>query len=298
MSDVAAAITTPSDCNGTKPTPAVDRNKAFDFGANWAAFSDHALTPARWSEARVGFSRLLEGTRLNGCSFLDIGFGQGLGLLAARELGAEIVGCDYNPRCAEVLRGNQRRFASAPEQEIPVVVGSILDPAVSERLRGLAPRDEGAYDVVHSWGVLHHTGAMWEALDRAAALVRPSGRLVLAIYNQHWSSPAWLAIKWFYNRLPSLGQRMLTRLFLPIIAFAKRLATGADPYHQARGMDFYYDVVDWVGGYPYEWATPSQIESYLRARGFQLLKQSAPAVPTGCNEFVFQGPPAPAVPTR
>lgn len=59
--------------------------------------------------------------------------------------------------------------------------------------------------------------------------------------------------------------------------------TGRNPMVMDRGMDFYYDVVDWVGGYPYEYATRAEVINLLEARKFAL-RISAPAdVPTGCN---------------
>lgn len=258
----------------------------FDFGQNWKEYSRHAITLDRLAAAAQEFSRLHAGVQLAGRSFLDIGFGQGLSLLLACRAGARAVGCDINPKCAEALAITQRHFPDVAEP-VPTVVGSILEPAVVAQLRAAAPDGDGLYDVVHSWGVLHHTGDMGTAIRHAAELVRPGGHLVLAIYNRHWSSRPWLAIKWLYVRSPFWMQRVWIGLFYPMIFVAKWLITRRSPHRQQRGMDFYYNVVDWVGGYPYEYATVSEITSRMAALGFVAVKTVTAEVPTGCNEFIF-----------
>jgi 2-polyprenyl-6-hydroxyphenyl methylase/3-demethylubiquinone-9 3-methyltransferase len=128
---------------------------------------------------------------------------------------------------------------------------------------------------------------MWEAIDAAASLVRPGGTLILALYNRHWTSPAWTAIKRIYVAVPAWLQKAIVAAMYPVILAAKWAATGRNPMAMDRGMDFYYNVVDWVGGYPYEYATVAEVTRYLAGRGFAL-RMSAPAkVPTGCNEFAF-----------
>jgi Methyltransferase domain len=263
---------------------------AFNFGENWAEYSDHALSPSRLAEARADFAELFTGLPLTGGTFLDIGFGQGLSLLIATDSGARTVGCDINPKCAEVLAKNSSYFPNVDAAGVRVVVGSILDDAIMIKLREAYPGGDGSggYDIVHSWGVLHHTGEMWNALGRAASLVNAKGHLIIAIYNRHWSSRIWWLIKWLYNHVPRLVQRLLIGLFYPVIYLAKFAVTGQNPKRQKRGMDFYYDVVDWVGGYPYEYASGDEIAAALSPLGFSLLRTTSPPTPTGCNEFVWR----------
>jgi 2-polyprenyl-3-methyl-5-hydroxy-6-metoxy-1,4-benzoquinol methylase len=272
--------------NSSAPAPNTP-DRQFDFGQNWKEYSRHAITPDRLAAAAQGFSRLHADVPLAGRSFLDIGFGQGLSLLLARRAGARVVGCDINPKCAEALAITRRHFPDLAG-EIPTVIGSILNTAVLERLRSVAPDGDGRYDVVHSWGVLHHTGHMACALQHAALLVRPGGHLVIAIYNRHWSSQAWLWIKWGYVHSPAWLQKGLVAALYPVIYAAKWLVTRRDPKQQQRGMDFYYDVVDWVGGYPYEYASASEMAARLKELGFYTDKTVDAEVPTGCNEFVFR----------
>lgn len=257
---------------------------AFDFGENWSEFSAHALTPERVAQARQDFAVLLGDIPLAGRTFLDIGFGQGLSLLTAASLGGRAHGCDINPKCAQVLARNQKHFPGMTA--LPsVTVGSILEDAVTQELRAVTANR--GFDIVHSWGVLHHTGDMDRAIRHAASLVAPGGYLVIALYNRHWSSGAWRAIKWSYVHSPRWLQRVLVGLFYPIIYAAKWLVTRRDPKRQERGMDFFYNVVDWVGGYPYEYASIDEVIAMVAAHGFALRRAIPAVVPTGCNEFVF-----------
>ena len=261
----------------------------FDFGKNWQLFSQHALTSEKVRQARDDFAALMQDIELSGKTFLDIGFGQGLSLLIAEETGARAVGCDLNPTCGEVLERNRQLFFPHLEgAAITVVIGSFLETGVLEALRRASSDGSGLYDIVHSWGVLHHTGNLRLALAHAAALVKPGGHLVLALYNRHWTSPLWLGIKLLYNKSPEFLRQGLIWFFYPLVYLAKLLVTGEDPKKQTRGMDFYYNLIDWLGGYPYEYASVAAVANLVAAQGFRLTKTVPAQVPTGCNEFVFQ----------
>ncbi len=258
----------------------------FDFGKNWSDFSRVALSEEKVSQARKDFAALFHGIELRDRSFLDIGFGQGLSLLIAAEQGARAVGCDINFTCHDVIKKNSIYFPNANISKKDLVVGSILDENTMKTLGEMAPDGSGQYDVIHTWGVLHHTGNMEKAIKNTCSLVKPGGVLILAIYNRHWTSPAWLVIKYCYNRIPFLRKPLVVMLY-PIIYLAKLAATRRNPAKQQRGMDFYFDVVDWVGGYPYEYASVSEIHDALKEQGFLAVRTMRAQVPTGCNEFVF-----------
>lgn len=259
----------------------------FDFGKNWAEFSANALTPERVKQAQREFAQLLAPAGgVAGKSFIDIGFGQGLSLLSAAATGARVFGVDIDPKCDEVLKLNRVFFAGMESLDVPVVIGSILDAPVVERARAAGP--SGGYDIVHSWGVLHHTGNMDLAVRNAASLVKPGGHFVVGLYNRHWSSRPWLAIKWLYCKSPPIVQRLMVRVLLPIIYMAKWHVTREDPRKQSRGMDFFYNVVDWIGGYPYEYASVGEAQAFITSLGFECVSVIPSQVPTGCNQFVFR----------
>jgi 2-polyprenyl-6-hydroxyphenyl methylase/3-demethylubiquinone-9 3-methyltransferase len=261
---------------------------AFDFGQNWKEFSENALDASQYRQAQQDFAKLTAGVSLQGRDFLDIGFGQGLGLLCAARAGARIHGIDINPKCREVFVANSRHLEPESPPQAQVTVGSILDEVPLATARSWA---EHGFDIVHSWGVLHHTGSMWQAIENAISLVKPGGHFILAIYNRHWSSPAWKQIKRLYVASPRPLQKVLTGFFTPVIYVAKFLATGSNPLRKERGMNFHYDVVDWIGGYPYEYASRDEIEDFMSAKGFALERFTPCTTPIGCNEFVFRSAP-------
>jgi SAM-dependent methyltransferase len=252
--------------------------KNFDFGSNWTEFSNWHVDSQRLEMACESLRNLLEREKLEGKSFLDVGCGSGLFSIAAHQLGAtKVVGIDVNPRCIEIARAN--RDLLTPGAPIEFYVASALD---AEQLKAF-----GTFDLVYAWGSLHHTGSMWNAIHNVLGCVAAAGTLVLAIYNKHSTSPAWRSIKWSYNQVPQLVQRFMIFTFAGVIYGAKFLVTRTNPLKKERGMDFWFDVVDWVGGYPYEYAVPNDVVMTVTRGGFRLRRFLPASVPTGCNEFVF-----------
>jgi 2-polyprenyl-3-methyl-5-hydroxy-6-metoxy-1,4-benzoquinol methylase len=268
----------------------VARGMRFEFGSNWAQFLA-VLDEERIRSAERALQEMLERDRLDGVRFLDIGSGSGLSSLAARRLGAKVHSFDYDPQsvaCTSELR--RRYFPSDPDWTVER--GSVLDAATMREL--------GTFDVVYSWGVLHHTGRMWDALENAVMPVGPGGKLFIAIYNDTGTqSRRWHRIKRTYNALPRVARvPFAVAVTLPgelkLLAGAMsrrrpgdyvRLWTG---YRKRRGMNRWHDILDWVGGYPYEFAAPEEIFDFCRARGFALTRMKCGGAGLGCNEFVFE----------
>jgi len=253
----------------------------FSFGQNWLSYSRAALDEEKVAEARAAFRALTDGIELNGKRFLDIGFGQGLALFLAGEAGAQAFGLDLDPLCAKALDTTARFFPAVARPQI--AIGSILDEATVRRLQEIGP-----FDVVHSWGVLHHTGAMTIAFQNAAALVRSGGWLILAIYNKHWTSPGWRILKRVYNALPAWLQKAMVLLAYPLFYLRARALAGAGQTVTTRGMNVAHDLRDWLGGYPYEYASPAEIGREVAGLGFTLVRCQPTRGFTGCNEFVLK----------
>lgn len=258
--------------------------KSFDFGQNWIEFSRQALTEDRVLESRRSFYHLLAETELAGRRLLDVGCGQGLSALAAAKADARVLAIDINPKSLAATRHNHAAYyPDLSDEALQLDEGSILDPGFVTKLAS-----HGPFDIVHSWGVLHHTGDMESAIENAASLVREQGKLVIALYQKHWSSRAWRWIKAIYNRVPPWAQRAIVAVFQPIIWLATRLASGESPSKKERGMDFRYDIIDWLGGYPYEYASIAEVKEQLGQLGFETQLVIPPRAPTGCVEYIFK----------
>lgn len=259
----------------------------FDFGENWVDFSN-AVSSESFNQARQQFLELTGEVINEDKSFLDVGFGQGFNLLSATVQGMDVVGCDINPKCAEALKINVEHFGlDGANEKVHIHIGSILDDSTISLLADDTLSDNGQFDIVHSWGVLHHTGNMNKAIDNAVSLVKPGGHFVVALYNKHWTSPIWTGIKWFYCHVPSFIQKAMVHTLYGVIWLAKLVVTRKNPFKMQRGMNFYHDVVDWVGGYPYEYASQKEVVEMLKMHGMSLEKVIPAEVPTGCNQFVF-----------
>jgi SAM-dependent methyltransferase len=272
---------------GEPPPSSKELASHFAFGRNWKSYAG-LIDETRIAQAEQGLVRLLGAGGLAGKSFLDIGCGSGLHVLAAMRLGASrVVAIDLDPIAVETTRTVLQRHG--PKVTFEVRLLSVFD---------LDPHMLGRFDIVYSWGVLHHTGAMHEALERAAQAVAPGGLFVFALYRRTRMCGLWRHEKRWYAAAPPRLQAAARQVYVWLLRL-RFLATGSDfrsfvaGYHDQRGMEFMHNVHDWMGGYPYESISSAEVEALMQRLGHEQVRSftSPPGIGffgSGCDEYVYR----------
>lgn len=257
-----------------------DVDSHFGFGENWRDYSA-IIDEDRIAEAQKGILKLLSREQLQGRSFLDIGCGSGIHALAAARLGVrEIVGIDIDENSVETTCATLERFGI----EIPwrAETRSIFD---------ITPEKFGKFDIVYSWGVLHHTGDMNTAIRNAAALVAKGGLFVFALYRRTRSDRFWIKEKRWYSQASEKNQKIAQQVYNFCYQTARRITGRSSKI--TRGMDYWHDVHDWLGGYPYETISAPEVEKLMNEIGFEKDKVFSHPMTlgifgSGCDEYVYR----------
>lgn len=271
--------------NETEFKVQVEQGERFEFGKNWKSFLT-TLSSERIKIAENSLTEMMGIDDLSGIHLLDIGCGSGLFSLAAKNLNASVHSIDFDQESVNCTKYLKEKFH--PGSNWKVEEGSVLNESFINKL--------GKFDIVYSWGVLHHTGNMKLALQNAALPVKPNGLLFISIYNdQRKLSKFWLKVKQVYNSSLA-GKFLIIVIFYPLYALIGFLAdilrfknpfTRYSDYKRKRGMSMTHDWADWLGGLPFETATPEFIFDFYKSRGFYLEKMTTTNL-WGCNQFVFR----------
>jgi predicted RNA methylase len=263
----------------------IDQKAHFAFGKNWASYAQ-GVTDADIEQAILNLHRL-SGGAVKGKRFLDIGCGSGLHSLAALRLGAsEVLAVDLDPDSVATTRKLLEIHAHGQRW-------STLERSVFELPAACA----GAFDVVYSWGVLHHTGDMLRALRVATTMVTPGGEFMFALYHRTRLCWFWKKEKRWYAGASQAAQARARALYLAVFRLLNR-RTFTDyvaKYAANRGMDFYHDVHDWLGGWPYESMLPSDTDQFMRQLGMRHVRSflvseglTNGVLGSGCDEYVYR----------
>lgn len=258
--------------------------KHFKFGENWKNFSN-LIDNNRLKEAVTSLKKLTNKKSLNNLSFLDIGCGSGLSSLAAIQL-----------NCKKIYAIDQDEQSIKTTKK--VLQKSRFKKVKVEKKDLFMLNEKEKFDIVYSWGVLHHTGNMLEAIKKSTKMVSKNGMLILALYKKTKLCNLWKIEKYIYKSSPKVIQNFIKNLFIFLFKLAmilkrKNFSNYINDYKTKRGMDFYHDVHDWLGGYPYESISIEEISKimdkfgYKMIRSFQVKKQIG-FFGTGCDEYVFK----------
>lgn len=260
----------------------------FSFGKNWRSYAN-LIDEAKIAKAVDGLRTLIPEADIRGRSFLDIGCGSGLHALSALRLGAARVhAVDIDPESVATTRDVLAKWAGGSgggSGHWTVETKSILDPAFTQL---------GAFDIVYSWGVLHHTGAMWPAIETAADSVGPDGLFCLALYRTTRLDRFWRTEKRWYKNASPRSQSIARGTYDVLFRTAAALTGRRDRVgSRGRGMEYWHDMHDWLGGYPYETALAPEVETRLASRGFIAERVFARTLElglfgSGCDEYVYR----------
>jgi SAM-dependent methyltransferase len=270
---------------GSQGTSKLKVEEHFAFGENWLSFLS-TINEQSVASAVQNLARLLPSEEIAGRSFLDIGCGSGLSLLAAERMGARgTLGVDIDPQCVAA----SRQLLQTWKGEGRVEMRSVFD---------LDTKRDGVFDIVYSWGVLHHTGDLWRSIKSAAQMVGPKGYLLLAIYRRTPLCGFWSIEKRVYAHGPALFRGVAQAAFKTLFKVGL-LAQGRNPgayiqsYRSNRGMDWHHDVHDWLGGWPYQSAAPDEVIDFVKELGFAPIRtfthmaKAFGLFGSHCDEFVF-----------
>ena len=264
------------------------KENSFSFGKNWKDFIDTSFSEDRVELAKRSLADFLGGVdNIKGKTFIDIGCGSGLFSFAAFLLGAKgVVSVDVDENSIACVKRLREKLDNPSNWK--VIQGSALDTQFIKSL--------GQFDVVYSWGVLHHTGDMYKALDNIACLMSPTGLFYLAIYNRGRSawigtSTFWLRVKKLYNQCGFIGKNVIFGIY-SVYFFLDSLIAMKNPFRRMRsfkrrGMNWKHNVLDWLGGYPYEFASPDEIINFYSDRGVYC-KKIANAYGLACVEYLLK----------
>ncbi len=260
----------------------------FEFGKNWADYSKN-IGDTEINDARHELGRLLATESLQGKPFLDIGCGSGIHSLAALQMGAATVhAIDLDPDSVSTTRSVLETYWDKNNYQIEKM--NIFDVNTD-----LFPK----FDIVYSWGVLHHTGDMWGAIEKTASFIRPGGVLAIAIYRKTPLCGFWKKEKWLFTNGGPVVRSILTAAYM-LLKILRDIIRLKNPLRKilhyregTRGMRWKSDVIDWLGGYPYESAPLDEIRNSLEPLGFKLTqsfktKAEWGVFGSGCAEYLFQ----------
>ena len=262
----------------------------FNFGKNWKNFINNKLDNERISIAEKSLKEFTIKNVKNNKTFLDIGSGSGLFSLAAKNLGYKVISLDLDKDSVQCTKYLKKKYHTN-DKNWKIFSGSILDKSLVNKL----PNS----DVVYSWGVLHHTGQMWLALDNCIKKIKPNGKLFIAIYNdQGIRSRIWWMIKYNYNFLPNIFKKIYFLIVLILTYFfvlikklllldLKSLFRYFFNVKHNRGMSFYFNILDWIGGYPYEYSSFENLKRYCENKGLKIIKFKK-NYSLGCHQIIFK----------
>lgn len=249
------------------------KDRKFSFGKNWQDYLE-SISEDRIQAAKTDIEKWLGKDAVKDKTVFDIGSGSGIHSLAFYLLGAKVVlSIDVDENSVTATKSLRQKYGEPENWEI--LHASILDDEFVQKNK------TRQFDIVYSWGVLHHTGKMWKAMENSCEFIKKKGLFWIALYVKGSRYKKDLALKQKYNRSSALGKwflkkKYLSRQYLKLLLFRDFKKIKVRLLRQekilSRGMDVKHDIDDWLGGLPYEVASVAEIVDFTRKKGLILEK--------------------------
>jgi 2-polyprenyl-6-hydroxyphenyl methylase/3-demethylubiquinone-9 3-methyltransferase len=226
--------------------PNLKDNGIFSFGFNWESYVDMIMNEDIIERHKKDLDSIYKSFNLDirGLDVIDIGSGSGLSSVCFERLGAKsITSLDIDKHSYNATLLTKNKFGNG-SSKWDVINKSVLD--------GI----ENKYDLVYSWGVLHHTGNMFQAINIASNAVRDGGYFHVALYID---GPTYLTHLKTKQKFASLDRDEKIDYLLNYLG-----GSGNDWFiPDNRGMMKFHDALDWLGGLPYEVCNPNDLFNML-----------------------------------
>ena len=232
----------------------------FSFGFNWVDYAKNRVDETIINQHLRDLQEIYGSIEKRG-SLLDLGSGSGLSSLCFLKLRfSSVLSVDLDPFSIEAGQLLMSRFGESYKNRWSTAQANILDPM-------FVSQNAHKFDVVYSWGVLHHTGNMWEAIRNAASLVADKGIFHVTLYRSGGLYTQHLRMKFGFLMSDKEGKKRILFDYLNLIEKTVNHSVFIPKDH--RGMNHFNDALDWLGGVPYEVADPEVLQAFLYSLGFQ-----------------------------
>lgn len=237
--------------NMTSDGVQVREDGEFSFGFNWLDYVKNRMNEEIIDLHQTNLKGLYDriGVDLKGKSVFDIGCGSGLSSLSFARLGcSKITSLDIDNFSVQATQYTKANFWKGGKIDWTVHQRNIFDLDDS-----IAPA--GSHDIVYSWGVLHHTGSMWDAIRKSVTTVKPGGLFHVALYRSSLKLPKQLDEKYRFKFADSKTK---------VDMLYDRCGQKIFNVKKGRGMNKFHDSLDWLGGLPYEVCDPEVLFGWLK----------------------------------
>ena len=191
---------------------------------------------------------------VKGKKVLDAGSGSGMVSIAFAVMGASVTGVDITSKCIE----NGRKRAKAFGVECRFVQSDLTMLDLHED-----------FDIIYSWGVLHHTADAKASFFRLVEHLRPGGEIIIAVYLRTAFSSFWNFSRVFYQSSPGFAKTAFRRSASVLLNGydAVRKALMKKERYMLRGTSNEELVNDWFGVPHRTFHTYTEVYEWFREKG-------------------------------